>query len=102
MCDEAVRIEPRSFEFVPEHLKTQGMCIRVVKEGLWQLYSVPDWFAVLQEMCREDFDNYDYLIGWRNAYKKRKAQEAQIKKELMPIAWHPSRWWNWCMSEDEK
>ena len=20
----------------------------------------------------------------------------------MPIAWHPKRWWDFCMSEDEK
>ena len=20
----------------------------------------------------------------------------------MPIAWHPSRWWDWCVTEDEK
>ena len=20
----------------------------------------------------------------------------------MPVAWHPSRWWDWCMSEDQK
>ena len=20
----------------------------------------------------------------------------------MPAVWHASRWWNWCMSEDEK
>ena len=20
----------------------------------------------------------------------------------MPVAWHPNRWWDWCMSEDEK
>ena len=26
----------------------------------------------------------------------------KIKEELMPIAWHPSRYWHWCMSEDEK
>ena len=32
----------------------------------------------------------------------RKAHKAKIKEELMPIAWHPSRWRNWCMSEDEK
>ena len=30
--------------------------------------------------------------------KKRKAQKVKIKKELMPIAWHPSRYWDWCMS----
>ena len=20
----------------------------------------------------------------------------------MSIAWHPKRWWDWCLSEDEK
>ena len=20
----------------------------------------------------------------------------------MPLAWYPNRWWDWCMSEDEK
>ena len=20
----------------------------------------------------------------------------------MPVAWHPARWWDWCLSEDEK
>ena len=20
----------------------------------------------------------------------------------MPVAWHPKRWWNFCMSEEEK
>ena len=20
----------------------------------------------------------------------------------MHVAWHPDRWWDWCMSEDEK
>ena len=25
-----------------------------------------------------------------------------MKDELMPIAWHPSRWWDWFVSEDEK
>ena len=25
-----------------------------------------------------------------------------ISEELMPITWHPNRWWDWYMSEDEK
>ena len=53
-------------------------------------------------MWCEDFDDSYYLIRWRNEYKKRKAQKAQIKKELLPIAWHPSSWWDWCVSEDKK
>ena len=23
-------------------------------------------------------------------------------KDLMSVAWHPKRWWDWCVSEDEK
>ena len=26
----------------------------------------------------------------------------KISEKLMPIAWHPKRWWNFCMSEDDK
>ena len=42
------------------------------------------------------------LITWRDAYIKRKAQKAKIKEELMPVAWHPDRWWDWCVPEHEK
>ena len=34
--------------------------------------------------------------------KKQKAQKAKIKDELLPITWHPSRWWDLCVPEDEK
>ena len=53
-------------------------------------------------------DNYyvdgDGVIEWHNgeSQQKRKAQKAQIKKELLPIAWHPSGWWDWYIPEDEK
>ena len=55
--------------------------------------------------CYDDyFVNNDGVIKCHNkeSHKKRKAQKAQIKKELMPITLHPSRYWDWCMSEDEK
>ena len=54
---------------------------------------------------------YNKIIEWDDGYKKRKAQKAQIKKlikrekklkELMRVAWHPLRWWNWCVPKDEK
>ena len=32
---------------------------------------------------------------------RRKAQNLKIKEELLPIAWHPNRVKDWCMSEDE-
>ena len=38
--------------------------------------------------------NHNEFIEWYEGYQKRKAQKAQIKKELMLIAWHPSKWWD--------
>ena len=26
----------------------------------------------------------------------------ELNEELMLVVWHPKRWWNFCMSEDEK
>ena len=26
----------------------------------------------------------------------------ELNEELMPVAWHPKRWWNSCMPEGEK
>ena len=40
------------------------------------------------------------LLSGTKAIKK--AQKAKIKDELMPIAWYPSRWWDWCVPEDKK
>ena len=54
------------------------MCIRAVKVDPWLLYDVPDWFVALQVMWCKDFDDSVYLIRWRNAYQKRKAQRVQI------------------------
>ena len=49
----------------------------------------------------DDYCNDDELIEWYDGYKVRKAQKASIKEELLPIAWHPSRYWDWCVPEDE-
>ena len=35
-------------------------------------------------------------------FEKRKVLKKKISEELMPIARHPRRWWNFCMSDDEK
>ena len=37
-----------------------------------------------------------------DGYQKRRVQKASIKEGLMSIIWHPSRWWDWCVHEDEK
>ena len=42
------------------------------------------------------------LLSGMMVIKKRKAQKAKPKEELMSIAWHPSRCWDWCVPEYEK
>ena len=48
-----------------------------------------------------DFDDNDpeinshvRLMTWHNRLKK------EISKELMPVAWHPTIFWNWYVSQD--
>ena len=41
------------------------------------------------------------LMTWHNTFKQLKATK-NISKELMPLACHPTRWWDWCMPEDKK
>ena len=36
------------------------------------------------------------LLAWHVKFEKHKA----LKR--MPVAWHPTRWWDWCLPEDEE
>ena len=81
MCDWAVDKEPHSLAFVPDWFVTKEQI------GLWHD----------SKYCDDD-----KLIEWSDGYKKRKAQKARIKEELIRIAWHPSRWWDWRIPGDEK
>ena len=72
-------------------------------EDPWLLRYVPNRFVTQQQVkLQDDYCIDDRLIKWYDGYKKRKAQKAQIEEELMPTAWHPSRWWDWCVPEDKK
>ena len=92
MCNEAVQSDPWMLEYVPDQYKTHEMCNEALQSDPEVLEYVPDWFVTQQKMWYEEFG--DVLITWRDAYIKPKAQKAKIKEELMPVAWHPDRWWN--------
>ena len=76
------------------------MCEKPVKKYLWLLKYVPDWFVTQQQidLWYDDGDHWDddndedKCFEWYDGYKKRKAQKDSGKEELMPIAWHPSRY----------
>ena len=44
------------------------------------------------------------LLAWHIHFEalKCKALKRDLNEEIMLIAWHPIRLWNFCMSEDEK
>ena len=106
MCDKAVEIDSFILWHVPDHLKTQDICDKAVKKVPWSLEFVPNCFVTQGQikLWRDDDDycNDDRFIEWYEDYKKRRAQKAPIKEELLPIAWRPLRWWDWCMSEAGK
>ena len=106
---------PRWIREVPEHLKTQEMCNEAVEVDPWQLYNVPamcdkavrdylfslqfvpDWFVTQQQIDIWYDNDYVYnndneIIEWYKGYQKRRTQKVQMEKELLSIAWHPSRW----------
>ena len=108
MCNEVVRRETFTLGHVPDHLKTEKMSEKAFCKEMRSLKYVPDWFVTDQkiwEALRFLIGRYcllDDLIKWYEGYKKRKAQEASIKEELIPIASLLSLWWDWCVPEDEK
>ena len=77
------------------------MCNEAVQSDPWTFKYVPDQF-VTQEMCNEAVEKSPEVLRWYKKYEQRKAQKAKIKEELMPVAWHPDRWWNWCVPEQKK
>ena len=100
MCNEAVEKSPWVLEHVPDQYKTQEMCNEAMEKNPWVLELVLDQF-VTQEMCDEAGKKSPCAL-WYKGYEQCKAQKAKIKEELMPVAWHPDRWWNWCVPEHEK
>ena len=112
MCSEAVEVDRWQLYDVTDCLKTPKMCDNVVRRDPYSFQFVPHWFFTQEQLeiwyhLEIWYDDNEYctddeITGWYKRYKKRKAQKAKIKEELMPIAWHSDRVKDWCMSEDEK
>ena len=54
-----------------------------------------------------NFDNDDHEANIHptaccNIYKQRKACKIDLSKQLMLVAWHPTRWQDWYMTKDGK
>ena len=42
------------------------------------------------------------LLAWHSKFKKHKALKKKISEKLISIKWHPGRWSNFSISQDEK
>ena len=42
------------------------------------------------------------LLTWHIIFRKWKEVKKELSEELMPVAWHPNRCCDWCMSGEEK
>ena len=102
MCITALEIDPWSLYDIPDNLKKQEMCNKAVEDDPSSLQFVPDRFVTQQQLDIWFDDDYwyhdDEIIEWYKGYKNRKAQKSSIKEELLPIAWHLDRVMDWCMS----
>ena len=34
------------------------------------------------------------VLAWHTKFRKRKELKKELSEELMPVAWHPDRWWD--------
>ena len=106
MCIKALEIDPWLLHAVPDHFKTQEMCNEAVRDDSFSLQFVSDWFVTQQQIKSWHDDDYycdsSNLVRQHDGYQKRKVQKASIKEQLLPIAWHPNWYMNFCMSEDNK
>ena len=127
MCDEAVDYFLSTLNFVPDWFVTSKM-IKKLFTALYadgNIHYFDEDFGNVAFNCNEmgilnidlncinlDNNNFDEddpdtiihvrLLAWHIKLGKRKTLKKDISEELMPVARHPNRWWDWCVSEDEK
>ena len=57
MCKKLVEENPWLLEYVPNHFMTQKMCDDVVHRKPWLLEYIPDWFVREQQIGPRDDDD---------------------------------------------
>jgi len=114
MCKDAVFDDLRNLRFVPDHIIPDvcGSVMQDIKDFEEEVEKVADLIMQAAERGMQAIERLD--IYWEKEIEDtenvfewaRKCQHKNkfngIHAELLPVAWHPDRHWDWCMSEDEK
>ena len=118
VCDEAVDYYLLVLTFIPDWFVTSKI-LETFHDALLAnndiLFSDDQMCIVGVDLDKINLDNdnnfdeddpetiiYLRLLAWCYKFEKRKALKKDINIELMPVAWHRTRWWDCCISEDEK
>ena len=126
ICDEAVDDSLAALKLIPDWFVTRKM----IKKLFTALYADENILYFNEDSGNVVFNcngmvilnidlnvNVDNNFWWRwfwfyysyqafclvyIKFEKRKEVKRKVSEELTPVAWHPKRWWNFCMSEDEE
>ena len=84
----------------------------VREKKMFDYYNKRSYIEELEEL--EDMYMLDYYL-WEHKenygkaltqdlfrYYHQKMFSKALREELIPITWHPDRYWDWCVPEDEK
>ena len=53
------------------------------------------------KLCRE-WLGFEWIHDELHQYHHKLKFSRKIADELAPVAWHPDRWWDWCIDIEEK
>ena len=106
MCHRALHRCFSVFDVVPDKYKTQEICNLAVSLYFPFIVYCP-YKYITQEMCDKAVNDspaaLKHIPIWFVKVKLLKLFTAlYADEELMSAVWHPTRWWDWCVSEDEK
>ena len=125
MCDEAVDDSLAALKFIPDWFVASKMIKKLFialyadqtiiyftensGDVIFSCYEMGILSIDLNSINLDD-SNYDEddleiiihvrFLAWHSKFVKRKALKKELNEELVLIAWHPRKWWNFCMSED--
>lgn len=108
---EAYKFAKSNVDFVTYKRKLEKALLSV--KGLYKL--IDDDGDCIDEQCNDNISladglieksinlvNKAILIEEEKDRSNHKAKFSDVMEELEPVAWHPSRVWDWCFDEEEK
>ena len=79
------------------------------EKKMFDYYNKRSYIEELEDMYMLDYYLWEHKENYGKAltqelfrYYHQKMFSKALREELIPITWHPDRYWDWCVPEDEK